>query len=208
LYEFEKNNPQMEPLVKTLLRAYAGIFENAVPVSEMMLANLTKKNKEDLIEELKQLHNYRVISYQPQKDSPQLFFLRSRTKAEDLSIDLKAFQNRKEKFIERNKNMVRYIKEKVECRSKIIGGYFGDNDLENCAVCDNCLNQKTFQVSKEEFEEINHRITDSIKQKPIHSKELIEKLGGIKKEKAWKVLDFLQAENKIELDKAGFVRLK
>jgi ATP-dependent DNA helicase RecQ len=208
LYEFEKNHPQLDPLIKTLLRAYSGIFEHSIAVSEIIIASLLKKQKEEVVKDLAQLHSYRIIDYQPQKDSPQLYFLKPRVKAEDLFIDLKAFQSRKEKFIERIGNMISYIHETIECRSKIIGSYFGDNNLKNCGVCDNCLNQKALHVSKEEFEIINHRITDSIKKAPIHSKELIEKLGGIKKEKAWKVIDFLQAENKIELDKAGFVRLK
>jgi RNA:NAD 2'-phosphotransferase (TPT1/KptA family) len=47
-----------------------------------------------------------------------------------------------------------------------------------------------------------------MKDKSIHTKELLQQLKGIKKEKAWKVLHHLHAENKIELDKAGWVRLK
>jgi hypothetical protein len=33
-------------------------------------------------------------------------------------------------------------------------------------------------------------------------------MKGLRKEKAWKVLEFLQAENKIEVDKKGFLKLK
>ena len=47
-----------------------------------------------------------------------------------------------------------------------------------------------------------------MKDQSIHTKELLHQLAGINKEKAWKVLRHLQAENKIELDKAGWVRLK
>jgi hypothetical protein len=42
----------------------------------------------------------------------------------------------------------------------------------------------------------------------LRTKELLISLNGIKKEKAWKVIDFLQAENKIEMDTTGLVRLK
>lgn len=42
---------------------------------------------------------------------------------------------------------------------------------------------------------------------PTPAKELLQKLNGFKKEKAWKVIEFLQAENKIELDKKGFIKL-
>ena len=39
-------------------------------------------------------------------------------------------------------------------------------------------------------------------------KDLLRLLNGIKKEKAWKVIEFLQAENKIEMDASGWVKLK
>ena len=47
-----------------------------------------------------------------------------------------------------------------------------------------------------------------VKYESLHTKDLLQKLNGIKKEKAWKVLEFLQAENKIEMDATGWVKLK
>jgi ATP-dependent DNA helicase RecQ len=55
---------------------------------------------------------------------------------------------------------------------------------------------------------INHKIVDSVKRESIDARQLLQQLTGIKKEKAWKVINFLQAENKIELDKTGHIRLK
>ena len=104
--------------------------------------------------------------------------------------------------------MIRYVQETSECRSKLIGSYFGDHELRDCGICDNCLGKTLYSLSKEEFESINNRIVNSMKDQSIHTKELLQQLKGIKKEKAWKVLHHLQAENKIELDKAGWVRLK
>jgi len=37
---------------------------------------------------------------------------------------------------------------------------------------------------------------------------MLLRLDTIKKEKAWKVIEFLQAENKIEMDAGGWVKLK
>jgi ATP-dependent DNA helicase RecQ len=51
-------------------------------------------------------------------------------------------------------------------------------------------------------------IKSNLEPQPLPSKELLLTLGNIKKEKAWKVIEFLQAENEIEMDKAGWVRLK
>ncbi|HQW45167.1 MAG TPA: RecQ family zinc-binding domain-containing protein, partial [Chitinophagaceae bacterium] len=208
LYEFEKTNPGLEPCIKTLLRAYEGIFDQPTSISEKVVAGLMKKDVEEVKLELKLLNQSGIISYQPQKDSPQLYLLRNRIKAEDITIDMIAYNKRKNQFQQRMKQMVNYIKEEAECRSGIIGSYFGDDKIRACGICDNCLKQKAAHLTKEEFELLHHRIINIVKYESLHTKDLLLKLNGIKKEKAWKVIEFLQAENKIEMDKNGWVKLK
>jgi ATP-dependent DNA helicase RecQ len=106
------------------------------------------------------------------------------------------------------KQMVSYVKEEGECRSRIIGSYFGDGSIRPCGICDNCLRQKATSLSKEEFEALHHRIINIVKYESLHTKDLLLKLNGVKKEKAWKVLEFLQAESKIEMNAGGWVKLK
>ena len=208
LYEFEKAHPELEPAIKALLRGYEGIFDFPTSISEIVLIRLLKKDVEVIKKDLTQLHLYGVIHYEPQKDSPQLYFPRNRVKAEDLSINMDLYHRRKEKFVARVKNIIQYVSELVTCRSKMIGSYFGDNKLHNCKVCDNCLRQKKIHIDEKEFEKISNRIQTVLAPQPLPSKELMDQLGAIKKEKAWKVIEFLQAENKLEVDNAGWVRLK
>jgi ATP-dependent DNA helicase RecQ len=208
LYGFEKEHSQLEPILKTLLRAYEGIFDQPVPVSEKVIAGLMKTNVEEINKQLAQLQQAGIISYQQQKDTPQLLLLRNRIKTEDIVINMVAYEKRKELFQKRVKQMVSYVKEEAECRSRIIGLYFGDAKIKACGICDNCLRQKAATLSKEEFETIHHRIINMVKYETLHTKDLLLKLNGIKKEKAWKVLEFLLAENKIGMDENGSVRLK
>src|SRR4030095_3329037 len=125
-------------------------------------------------QELLQLHNRGIIKYQPQKDTPQLLFLRNRIKTEDLSIDMTAFHHRKKKFIARINTMIDYIGEAIDCRSRFIASYFGDHNVKNCGVCDNCLNQKTIHITREEFDMINHKIVDSVKRESIDARQLLQ----------------------------------
>ena len=208
LYDFERSYPELEPAIKALLRGYEGIFDFPTSISEIVLIRLLKKDVGDIKKDLHQLHQYGIIHYEPQKDSPQLYFPRNRVKVEDLSINMDLYHKRKEKFIARVKNIVQYVQELVTCRSKMIGSYFGDNKLHNCKVCDNCLRQKKVHIDEKEFEKISNRIQTVLAPQPLPSKELMDQLGSIKKEKAWKVIEFLQAENKLEVDNAGWVRLK
>ena len=208
LYDFERSHPELEPAIKALLRGYEGIFDFPTSISEIVLIRLLKKDVEEIKKDLYQLHQYGIIHYESQKDSPQLYFPRNRVKVEDLSVNMDLYNKRKEKFTARVKNIIQYVSELVTCRSKMIGSYFGDNKLHNCKVCDNCLRQKKIHIDEKEFEKISNRIQTVLAPQPLPSKELMDQLGAIKKEKAWKVIEFLQAENKLEVDNAGWVRLK
>ncbi|MBL7708261.1 MAG: RecQ family zinc-binding domain-containing protein, partial [Chitinophagaceae bacterium] len=119
-----------------------------------------------------------------------------------------AFNQRKERYLQRVKEIVRYVKETTECRSRIIGVYFGDEYIKTCGICDNCLRQKAISLTKEEFDQLHHLVINLVKYESLPVKELLLKLNGVKKEKAWKVIEFLQAEHKIEMDTNGYIHLK
>ena len=208
LYQFEREHPLLEPLIKTLLRTYEGIYDQPVAISEKLVAWLMKSENSVIKSQLLQLHKSGLIEYQPQKENSQVQILRPRIKAGDLMINMVAYNQRKEKFEKRLRQMQEYVKDHSGCRSQVIGLYFGDTEIPKCGVCDNCLRQKNTPISKEEFQSLHHRILNIVKYESIKSQDLLERLQGINKEKAWKVIEFLQAENKLDMDKAGWLKLK
>jgi len=207
LYAFEEAQPQLEPVIKSLLRAYEGIFDQPVQVSEKNLAYLLRMDMAAVKEALQQLHQHRIINYQLQKDTPQLSLLRSRVPADELVIDMTAYHRRKELFIKRVEEITRFVTDTQNCRSKMIGSYFGDDNLGNCGICDNCLNRVSQPLTTDELNIIYEQVKTLLSKQPLHSKELATKLTG-SKEHIWKTLEYLQSENKIQLDKEGMVRLK
>lgn len=198
----------LKDFIKALLRGYEGIFDFPTSISETVLIRLLKKDVEAIKKDLLQLHLFGIIRYEPQKDLPQIYFPRNRVRMDDLTINMELYQKRKEKFSARVKNIIQFVQEKVICRSKMIGHYFGDKKIHSCGICDNCLRQKRLHIDEKEFEKISHRILTALAPQPLPSKDLIDQLGAFKKEKSWKVIEFLQAENKIEVDNAGWIRLK
>ncbi len=207
LFEFEKQNPTDEPVIKTLLRTYEGIFDFQVPISELLMANLVGRHLDDIKLSLTNLHKRGNIEYTPQKDTPQLYMLRERIKISEFTINRLEYNKRKARFEKRIGEMISFAKETDGCRSGIIGEYFGDSLLADCGICDNCLRRKKEKISKEEFEVIRQKIHVALMGKALHTKELLAGLQGIGKEKAWSVIEFLQSEKKIEVDKAGWIRL-
>lgn len=206
LYGFEQAHADLEPMIKTLLRAYEGIFDQPVAVSEKMIAGIMKTETEQVLLQLNKLHQSGIIEYLPQKDTPQVLIMRSRIRAEDLSFNMEAYKLRREQFERRVTQMLQYVEDTDTCRSKAIAAYFGDSGLKDCGICDNCLRKKKDPLSHEEFEHIRQRIMAAVREMPVHTRDLLLRLEGIKKEKAWKVIEFLQTENKIGMDPDGTVR--
>src|SRR5450759_944359 len=204
LQEFEKTYPDLETVIKGLLRSYEGIFDYPSSIYENQLAGFIKKDVAGLKSDLKKLQQFGVIEYHPQKDKPQIQFLRNRISTEDFTINQNNLSKRNIAFEKRLQAMIGYVKTKA-CRSKTIGNYFNDLAIKPCGICDNCINEKSIVVSKTEFENITMIIEKLTEKVPVHSNLLLKNLNTFKKEKVWKVLNYLQAENKISITGDGLV---
>lgn len=169
------------------------------------MASFIKKDKEELINGLKKLQAFGIIEYNPQKDKAQISFLQNRVNTEDLTFNIINLNKRKVAFEKRCQAMTAYVKKTLICRSKIIGNYFGDLKIEACGVCDNCINQKSLIISKEEFDNISNSIYKLLHNTSLNSKSLLKQLEIFKKNKVWKVLNYLQSENKISVNKDGIL---
>jgi ATP-dependent DNA helicase RecQ len=205
LQQFEISHPELENLIKYLLRTYEGIFDNVVSVNEQLISRLTKINKEELQAQLRHLQAFDIIEYHPQKETPQIYFLQNRAPAEHLVFNHRLHLERKKQYRLRISTMMGYVKLERQCRSEFIGKYFGDTNMKRCGACDNCIQQKSVQLTSEEFLSISDKITEHVTGTGIDVKELLNQLKGIRKEKVWKVLDYLQAERKLRLNKEGLI---
>lgn len=207
LNEFEKIHPELDPMIKGLLRSYEGIFDSPATVYESQLAKFIKKDIEVVKKELKMLNDYSIIAYAPQKDRPQLTLLQNRMYADNYAINMTSYLQRKKIFEQRVTAMLDYIKNTTNCRSKLIAAYFNASTNKPCGCCDNCINEKDLVMSREEFESISSGIFKLVNSTELTVKEIQNQLKGVKKEKLWKVINYLQAENKLSVNKEGYLFL-
>lgn len=205
LYQFENENPALEPLIKLLLRSYEGIFDMPVTIYEKQLAGWLKKEVTELKQMLATLHRYRIIDYTPQKENAQIYLLQQRVVAEDLSIHQVNYQKRKQQFEQRLEAFINYTENSKDCRSIITGNYFGDNEIQPCGICDNCLQQKKTALEAVTFTRVQQRIEALLVNGPVSTEALLQSLKDIQKEKAWEVIEFLQAEKKIGVTRDGLI---
>lgn len=205
LSQFEEMYPALEPVIKALLRTYPGIFNNRVSVYDQQLARICRMNPEQLQTALKQLQALGIIEYLPKKETPQIHFMLNRAPAKYLHIQHEAYLERKKLHVNRVGQMIDYAREKNKCRSQFIGHYFGDEVAKTCGVCDNCLQQKNKNVSQKEFNAIEIAIQKS-PEKSIAVDALMNACEKINPKRIWEILNFLQAESKIEISEEKRIR--
>jgi ATP-dependent DNA helicase RecQ len=207
LLDFERRLPGLEPLIKGLLRSYEGIFDYPAMVNEGELAKFLGRNVADIKRDLLQLQGNGIIDYSPQKESPQITLLMNRMYADSFLINLDNYLLRKQNFEKRVKAMIGFITNNMACRSKTIAAYFNDLSVKPCGICDNCINQKSLVIDKEEFEKIAKFIATQLEPHPLSIVEVLKGASGLKKEKLWKVINFLQAEKKLVVTREGEISL-
>ena len=203
LVDFENQHPELEPLIKGLLRSYEGIFDFPSIVYESRLATFLQQDTETVKKDLGRLHEHGIISYTPQKDKPQIILLQNRMFADTYLINNTNYLKRKESFEQRVNTMIGYVQKTKDCRSKQIATYFNDNKTKPCGICDNCINAKVIRVSQEEFNAISSHIITGARQSVLSAEKVFDGLKGFNKQKVWQVVEYLQAEQKIEVDKEG-----
>jgi ATP-dependent DNA helicase RecQ len=205
LRDFETAHLQYDPVIKTLLRTYEGIFDNRVSISPKQLSRICRIELADLVDQLQQLQSLGVIEYLPQKDTPQIHFMLNRAPAKYLNINQDKYLARKKLYEARVETMINYLLLTSECRSRFIGQYFGDDSKKDCGNCDNCLSRKRKTLSPAEFDKLHQQLLEKL-QPAASLDKLLGQLKTNSREKIWTVLEFLQGEGLISVDEDGIVR--
>ena len=202
LEEAEQLYPELEPLIKSLLRTYAGILDFPIRINEKQLAWKNQMNLEEINRKLTQLKKMGLIAFEPRKETPQVCYLQDRIKADELEIDHSAYGKRKANYTTRIEKMIEYATEKT-CRSVMIGRYFGDEMISDCRKCDVCLERK----HEETQEEITDRILSLLKTEPRTYHEL-SKIINVPATILQQAIQLLQSEDKLTLNKEDQLALK
>ncbi len=207
LAEFEQLHPQLDIVIKGLLRSSAGVFDYPVTIYETQLAKFIGQDVAAVKRALQQLNDYDIAAYTPQKDKPQITLLQNRMYADNYYVNMVNYLQRKKDFENRIAAIVNYVKETTECRSRIIATYFNASIYKDCGICDNCFTKKDKTVSAAEFEAITQKIFELVKIKSLKVGEMQQHFKNVHKEKLWEVIKFLQAENKLTVSKDGKIEM-
>ncbi|HET8828644.1 MAG TPA: ATP-dependent DNA helicase RecQ [Pelobium sp.] len=182
LYRFQVENSKFDGFIKSILRAYGGAFDQFINIKEMDLAKKNNLSKPMVIKYLQEMDKLEIISYQQQTNQPLLTFVKPRFKTEDLLIDKKYFEERKENYQKKMMSTLAYV-EQDKCRNIQILNYFDEADAKKCGVCDICLAEKRSEISDLESQ-MTADILFYLKDKSSNTKQLLTNIKrGNEKEK-------------------------
>ncbi|MEO8884505.1 MAG: ATP-dependent DNA helicase RecQ [Mucilaginibacter sp.] len=183
LYNFQIQNQGWDRFIKTLLRSYGGAFENYVRLREFDLARRTNMNVQQVIEGLKQLQDYNILSYLPQNDKPQVTYLKPRQHNNNLYINKAYIEERKATYLKKMEAVFAYSLHK-KCRSQMLLAYFDEPGAHKCGICDVCLEEKRQKNAAEIGDNITNELVQLLSSTPMDIDALVTSLkSGDEKEK-------------------------
>lgn len=196
LYKFQVQSAAYDPLIKTILRLYGGVFDYYVPINEFEIAKKLSKPLEEVQRMLKYLQQQELVTYIAKTDSPQLQFLQGRVDYKNLYIDTQFIEERKLIKEEQIKAIYQYLDSK-DCRSLSLQHYFGEEATEPCGVCDLCV-VREHKVGMSES--IEKKIQFLLLDKPRLLHDLIEEIEIGKDEDRLRVLRNLLDTERVKLE--------
>ncbi|HQV00505.1 MAG TPA: helicase-related protein, partial [Bacteroidia bacterium] len=207
LYRFQMEHPELDVLIKTLLRSYGGLFDDFVQIHEGEIAQRCKLEIPELINKLLLLQKYGVIEYLKQTDKPLLTFLHQRVPNTHLEISVSVLAARKKRYEIRLKAMTQYAEEKHKCRSLMLLSYFNEEIKQRCGVCDYCRNRNKLNINEIEFEAIMQSIKEHIAHGSFDDESLLKSLNTRHPEKALAVLNWMLDHELLKVDKQNNLAL-
>jgi ATP-dependent DNA helicase RecQ len=199
LYRFQIANQKFEPLIKTLLRSYGGVFEHYTSIREGQLAQRLNISKKEVREILEYLQEQDILDYLPQKEQPQITFLHPRVAKEDLTLDHNYLKERKEHYEKKVNAVVEYAHNTLQCRSQQLLAYFGEYTDEKCEKCDVCLETRKQSLDDETVENIRKAIEKELSGQSLTLDELVESLSDYEETSVINTLRWLLDNEEIEL---------
>ena len=208
LQEFQLVQPELANTIKGLLRSYEGIFDYPTSIYENVLANFLKIPSSTLIQQLQQLQFLKIIEYKPASEKPQIYLLKNRMYADEFFVDNTTLAQRKAIAKNRVQTIADYVRKHTICRSKFIANYFGDANVPNCGICDNCINNTAATLPAAEFEKCANAIIELAKNGNKKIEEILYIMKPLRQRSVWLVINFLLAEGKISCTDKNVLILK
>ncbi len=196
LYRINEQNPDTERLLRVILRSYTGLFSDYVYINEDTLAFRAGLTRQQVYDTLVFLSRRQILHYIPGKKTPYIIYTREREETFRIHLGHEVYEDRKEGYERRIGTMLEYASNEDHCRSRMLLHYFGEKNYHDCGQCDVCLQRRSGDPSRGEFDAIASRLMKLLSAAPMTLQE-ITRNTGIPEESLLRVVNYLLAEEKL-----------
>ena len=140
-----EQHPQLNTIIKLLLRSYGGIFDATKKIDEFQLAQKLGLTSSQIIGQLQQIEQDGFIAYKPITADSLLQFLVPRDDQRTINRVAKKIKEHQSIKLDKAKAVIKYVTNSKQCRSNLLLSYFNEYTTEKCGICDVCT---TTEVTK------------------------------------------------------------
>lgn len=199
LYKLQVANPEVDKIIKLLMRTYPGLFSGFVKIEEETLGKRVGVGGEKMKELLKAMERMHVITYFQKKRTPLLIMMEERLDQANLRISPENYLNRKTRYQHRIDSILTYAECTTVCRSQQLLSYFGEVSSEPCGLCDVCKSTTTAGLTQAECITLSRIIKTTLKECPKTAEELVDSIEYLQ-EKTLSYIRWLLDQGKLKVD--------
>jgi ATP-dependent DNA helicase RecQ len=190
LYYFQVKNEGFDGFLKLLLRTYSGLFSQYVKIDESLLAKRSGLSRQKVYDYLTSLSSRQIIHYIPRKEVPVITFLEERLDQKNLLISADRYRFRKENYVKRIGEMLRYAASKSLCRNQFLLSYFGQLDTPRCGRCDVCRAVGKLSPDHPGFQKTRDQLYTVLSVEAMDIQSLVE-VSGLEPEQVTGMVEWL-----------------
>ena len=128
---------QHKKVIHYVMRSYPFSIGKEIKISERMIASRSEMDMEKVIQSLKIMHQYGLITYFKSEKLPKVKLETPRIKSSKIHLS-KNTQHNFKRQVHLAEMMLQYSNENLKCRNQILLSYFGESNTKPCLKCDNC----------------------------------------------------------------------
>lgn len=142
VFDYLENHPQLNTIVKTILRTYGGVFEQITKIDLLKIAKKTTTSEKRIIETLEQLEKDEIIDFNHSKTDSTITFLTPREDDKTINRIAGIINEQNNLKTTQVEAVLNYVSDNTTCKNKQLLSYFGEKPTEDCGICSVCLNAK------------------------------------------------------------------
>jgi len=165
-------HPVQEEVIMAILRTYPGIYEMSVAINLSLIARKAETSEEQVLKVLHAMENSELIELTTKNNDSGITLNEVREDERTVNRTLKYLQSQNDLKRQQIDTVIAYAENEHQCLNHILLEYFGEPTTEACGNCSNCFTES----SKHSSTSLKIIILDCLKESPLSSRELFQKL--------------------------------